>query len=105
MLPIQTAPLCRSWPVDIYAEFSVSQAFTDEDGFYNVEMGVPVTSTFVSVSTYTFCNSGGNEWIEAPIFNGAASADFVVCNSPCSRTLLRLHYLYSERRILIRVSG
>jgi PKD repeat protein len=70
-----------------------SYTTTDANGFYTVQVNVPASDSTVIIYTYTFCDSFPDPtqsgYVEAPIINNTATANFVLCDvvppiEPCS---------------------
>lgn len=53
-------------------------AYTDNQGFYSVTAGLPLSATTVTANTWDFCSPNGLT-ATAPIVNGAATIDFQIC--------------------------
>lgn len=52
--------------------------YTDDQGFYSVVAGLPLSAVDVTASTWDFCSPNGIT-ATAPILNGAAQIDFQIC--------------------------
>ena len=77
------------WPVFVTGGNISLTLTTDQNGNYSETVQLPEGTFYVTISTYDFCTPNGFNEIEAIIVNGAASVDFVLCDSfpgpePCS---------------------
>lgn len=69
------------WDVYIGSTNTIQYALTDANGAYSTTVLVPASANFLTISTYDFCNPAGQTSIEAIIINGAATANFTLCDS------------------------
>lgn len=57
---------------------NLTYGYTDDQGFYSIHAGLPVSATTATASTWDFCSPNGVTGT-APIINGAATIDLQIC--------------------------